>query len=345
MRRRLSDIAKQLNVSVATVSRALNPEKNHLISAEVKSSVLDMAEKLKVIPNRAGRAFISSAHTIGFIFPADLRSMFFYEYIPKILAGVFDVLKNNPKYKCNILIVPTDKNLPDLELKSLTDNLDGLFISCYCSRFTWNANYMPHKLGSFWKKPVVYLNPEIKRIQNYSYTTLSNFEAAKKAVGYLIKKGHKKIAFFYGHPDIEEIELRYKGYCQAMKDHQLPVLKTLLKRGHFNEEDGYRAAMDLLQGNNKHRPTAVFCTSDEMAIGVINALDKLKIHCPKEMAVMGFDGLSIGKYIRPRLTTVAQPFTETAQSGMKILIDLIEKKVKSPQVKILPSPLIIRDSA
>ncbi len=343
MRKRLIDIAKQLNVSHTTVSRALNPDKRHLISEQVRNRILDLAEEMNVIPNRAGRAFISGPKTIGIILPTVMNSVFFSDYLSKIITGVFDTIKDNLTYKCNMVFLPKQDNLSELDLRSLTNDLSGLFVSCYCSHFTWNAGYMPAKLSAVWKKPVVYINPEIKRVKNHSYVTFSNFQAVKKAILHVLRKGHRKIGFVYGDKDFEESLARYQGFVQTMKEHHLKVTESLMKKGNYNGEDGYKAAVSLCEKKST-RPTAIFCANDEMAIGAMRALTKMGIACPQEVSVMGFDGLAVGDYVTPKLSTVTQPFTEMASAGMQLLIDLIEEKVNSPQVRTLDSQLIVRDS-
>ena len=82
-----------------------------------------------------------------------------------------------------------------------------------------------------------------------------------------------------------------------------------------------------------------------MAIGAIWALEALKICCPQDVAVMGFDGLMLGDFIRPRLSTVTEPLTEIAKEGTQLLIDLIEGRVKKSEIRIVPSQMILRESA
>ncbi len=342
---RLVDLAKQLKISHTTVSRALNPEKQHLISAEVRKKILDLAEKNGYRPNRAARALVTGrTHTLGLILPTLLNSMFFNEQMSKLVSGVTSVLKNNNKYNCKIIVLPHDLPSWELDRESLTDDIEGLLISTQCNHFTDNAHYIPPKLSHFWNKPVVLLNLEINRGKNISFVTFSNFDAAKKAVTHLIKRKHREIALIYGEKKFEDSKGRYEGYLHALKEHHIQPKGHLIKQGNYSEESGYAATIQLFN-QKQPKPTAIFCTNDEMAIGAMRALDNLRIRCPNEVAVMGFDGLALGHFVRPRLSTVTQPLTEIAQEGTQLLIDLIEKKVRGPVAKMVNSELIIRDSA
>ena len=110
-------------------------------------------------------------------------------------------------------------------------------------------------------------------------------------------------------------------------------------------DSGYDATIQLFKRPRAEKLTAVFCTNDEMAFGVLRALRVLRKRCPENVAVMGFDGLMAGEQVEPSLSTVKQPFFQTAKEGTRLLINLIEGRQKQSVQLTLPSQLIVRNSA
>jgi len=338
---KLVDIAKRLRISHSTVSRALNPRKQHLISEEVRQKIFRLVDEFHFVPRRPLTKY---KRTIGIILPTVFHSVFFNEQLVKVLEGVYEILKKSLRYDCKILIFPKEGGVANLSREDFTDDIEGLLISSQCDHFASQAHYLPMRLLQMWGRPVVVLNLEIRRGKNVSNVSFSNFDAAKKAVTHLIQRKNRQIALIYGDKDFEDSLGRYEGYLQTLREHSIPINKAFIKQGNYSHESGYEATVQLFNQKGP-RPTAIFCTNDEMAIGAIWALEALQIRCPQEVAVMGFDGLMLGDFIRPRLSTVTQPLVEIAREGTQLLIDLIENRVKGPETKLVPSHLIIRESA
>ena len=136
---------------------------------------------------------------------------------------------------------------------------------------------------------------------------------------------------------------RLAGYRRAMKAHQLTVPAGFIAEGNFLPDAGYQATLRFFAGKGP-KPSAIFCANDEMALGALDALRSLHLRCPQEVAVMGFDGIDVGNFTHPRLTTVRQPTARIAEAGLNLLIDLIEKKVTGPLHQEIESELLLRDS-
>lgn len=338
------DIAKRLKLSHTTVSRALNPEKQHLISEATRKKVADLAKQMNFVPNRAARDLVTGkTHAIGVLLPTMFNSLFFNEQLARTLNGVYHVLgTENNRYNCKLIILPTEGSLMGLDQRALSAGVDGLLISAQYDHFSNKAPYLPKGLLSQWKKPVVFINLVMKKVEGLSFVSFSNFEAARSAVTYLIKNGHRQIAIIQGRDALEDSRERFEGYLQALKDHRIPYRPAMSAHGIYTRDSGYQALIGLFGSGQK--PTAVFCTNDEMAMGAIEALKSLRIRCPQDVAVMGFDGLETGNYVDPRLTTVRQPSREIAETGTRLLIDLIEGKKKGPLRIEVPSEIVVRNS-
>jgi len=342
---RLVDLAQRLHLSHSTVSRALNPDKQHLISEKVRLEVRALADRFNFRPRASVRDVASQkTNVIGVIFPTLFGSIFFNELLAKTLAGVFQVLQAHPDYQCRVLILPEDDATHDLSPQTLAKEMDGLLISALCAPYMKAVQFLPPRLGARWKKPVVVLNLEFGQGGGDSCVTFDNKEAVFESMGYLIKKKHRRIAFLHSDESYEEMRRRRDGYMKALREYQIPFSPSLERKGRLTDAGGFAATIDLFRSKGG-RPTAIFCVNDEMAIGAMRALEILQIRCPQDVAVMGFDGLLLGEYVRPRLTTYAQPLKEIAVKGTDLLINLIQGTAKGPQNPSVPGHLIIRDSA
>src|SRR5581483_11263691 len=338
---RLTDIARKLKVSHTTVSRALNPKKQHMISAEMREKIFRMVQELQYSRRRP---VAMAKRSIGVLLPTMINSIFFNEQMAKLLTGIFDVLRIHREYMCKLLVLSRENGLSDLTRADLTDDMEGLLISSHTDHSVSGVHYYPIKLLQLWDRPVVALNLEIGRSKNINVVAFSNFDAARKAVTHLIRMKRRRIAMIYADLTHEDSKDRYDGYTHTLKAHYIRVDKSLIKKGDYSHQSGYAATRELC-ADQSAMPNGIFCTNDEMAIGAIRALRSLRIRRPEDVDVIGFYGLSLGEVVQPRLSTVTQPLEEIAKEGTKMLINLIEGKIKKTQTKLVPSQLIIRESA
>lgn len=340
----LVDIAKKLKLSHATVSRALNPEKQHLISARTRERVQTYANKMNFVPNRAARDLVTGrTRSIGVLLPTMFNSLFFNEQLAKTLAGIYHVLEQNTKYTCKLMILPHESTWDTLDQQALATGIDGLLISAQYDHFSKEAPYVPKGLLINWKKPVVFINLILKQVKNLNVVYFDNKEAARRGVTFLIQKGHRDIGLIYFEDNLEDSKDRKQGYMEALRMHRLPIRPQHMVIGRYTRDSGYQAALMILNQKGP-KPTAIFCTNDEMAMGAIEAIKSLRLKCPHDIAVLGFDGLETGNYFDPRLTTVRQPSREIAEAGTRLLLDLVEERVKGPIAQVIPTDVLVRNS-
>lgn len=181
-----------------------------------------------------------------------------------------------------------------------------------------------------------------------------NFRASQKAVSYLIRKGHKRIGAIQQSPEsVDSIE-RFEGYCTALMTHGIKFDPALIAQTDWRHEirggrygnprdRGARAALKILR--RKNRPTALFCANDETAMGALQAVRKLGLRCPQEVAIMGFDGLAAGELTDPSLTTVTPLLVRATEQAVKSLMRAIDGKSKALLRQDVPMTLLIRRSA
>lgn len=177
---------------------------------------------------------------------------------------------------------------------------------------------------------------------NLSSVTSDDTLAASLAVAGLLELGHKNVVVIGGHRDYSEItRLRHRGCVQAFREHGISFEETQYETARFTFEDGYRAAKVLLERNPDC--TALFAMSDVMALGAIRALADAGKRVPEDISIIGFDGLQIGEYTLPRLSTVAQPVEKLAEQSVHLLLQSIEKGADARH-EVVPVRLLLRES-
>jgi LacI family transcriptional regulator, repressor for deo operon, udp, cdd, tsx, nupC, and nupG len=171
-----------------------------------------------------------------------------------------------------------------------------------------------------------------------------NLQAAERAVQHLYGLGHRNIGHISGPSRNTFPNERLVGYRKAMFEHRLEVRDDWIFAGDYNMESG-RAAAGYFK-SLKEMPTAIFSGNDEMAIGLISALHKAGIECPRDVSVIGFDDISISEHYAPPLTTMRQPREKIGRIATETLINILEGNVVSPDPLrvILQSELIVRES-
>ena len=177
---------------------------------------------------------------------------------------------------------------------------------------------------------------------NLSSVTSDDTLAAAMAMEGLLELGHRNVAVIGGHRDYSETaRLRYQGCVQAFRAGKVPFAERQYETARFTFDGGYRAAKVLLERNPEM--TALFAMSDVMALGAIRALADAGKRVPEDISVIGFDGLQIGEYTLPRLSTVAQSVEQLAEQSMWLLLKRIEKDAAAKH-EVVPVRLLLRES-
>lgn len=177
---------------------------------------------------------------------------------------------------------------------------------------------------------------------NLSSVTSDDALGASMAVRSLLDLGHENIVVIGGHREESDItRLRYEGCLRAFREQGVAFRESQYETARYAFEDGYRAAQALLQRNSSF--TALFAMSDAMALGAIRALCDAGKRIPEDVSVVGFDGLSIGSFTVPRLSTVAQSVQQLAQQGLELLLSGIEEGTEAAH-RVVPVDLQLRES-
>jgi len=147
--------------------------------------------------------------------------------------------------------------------------------------------------------------------------SIDNCAASYDITNHLIDMGHEDIAIIKGPALFVASGLRFEGYARAMRDHGLSLRASYIETGEFDVQSGYECARKLLR--QKHRPTAIFASNDEMAAGALAAAQELKIAVPERVSIAGFDDAPIAHSVWPKLTTIRQPLRAMGEQAVELL--------------------------
>jgi LacI family transcriptional regulator len=326
----IKDVAREAEVSVATVSRALNGHDN--VAAEVRKLVLETANRLRYQPHAAARSLSSRrTQTIGVVLP-DLYGEFFSE----LIRGIDAVARAHRQH----LLVSSYHGHPEEQgeaLRAMRGRVDGLLVlSPYADQPGFLTDNLPAGL------PAVLLNT---RLPDAAYATLSidNYGGASAMVRHLADTGHGRIAFIGGPRDNIDARERLRGYRDALA-RLLPQEKPWELPGDFGEASGYEAGKRIVMA--KHRPDAVFAANDMMALGCLYAFNEAGVRVPDDIALAGFDDIPLARFVHPPLTTMRVNIAELGGRAMTRLLAAIETDgEKSVPAQTLPPELIVRQSS
>jgi LacI family transcriptional regulator len=323
------DVAREANVSMATVSRVVNGNPN--VKPTTRKKVLEAIERLGYRPNAVARGLASKkTTTVGVIIP-DISSIFYSE----LARGIEDIAT---MYKYNIILSNSDQNKQKefhLLNTMLGKQVDGIVFM--------GGNITEDHVAEFGKSPVpIVLAASIENSATIPSVTIDYSQAANDAVSALIAKGHKKIAFVTGPID-EQVGLKkLEGYKAALEQANIPFEEDLIIEGDFSYESGMEAMDKIVEIAEK--PSAVFVSTDEMALGVIHGATDRGIKIPEDIEVMGFDNTRLATMIRPRLTTVVQPMYDIGAVAMRLLTKYMNKENVEDHIVVLPHRIEFRQS-
>lgn len=324
------DVAREANVSMATVSRVVNGNPN--VKPVTRKKVLDVIERLGYRPNAVARGLASKkTTTVGVIIP-DISSMFFAE----LARGIEDIAT---MYKYNIILSSSDQN-KDKELHLLNTMLgkqvDGIVFM--------GGNISPDHVEEFEKSPVpIVLAGSIEESGKIPSVNIDYEQSTFDSIIEFVEKGHKNIAFVTG-PLQEPIngEKKLKGYLSALEQSGIPYREELVVEGDYTYDSGIEAFEKLLENQNK--PTAIFVGTDEMALGVVHGAEDRGFHIPNDFEVISADNTRLALMVRPQLTTVVQPLYDIGAVAMRLLTKYMNKETVEDHIVVLPHRIEHRKS-
>lgn len=340
------DIAREANVSVATVSRVLN--NTAPVKKETRDRIVALMHKHQFQPNALARSLTrKETGMIGFILP-DITNPFF----PEVLSGFdYEARKLGYTYFLCDTISTNEENqrLYDRQYEResqylsllMEKQVDGIVMIGGRVDLAKPEAALAQELEEVAKRvPVLLLNGSLPK------TKLNRVAADQKlgaqlAVQHLIDLGHRDIAVIGGFSKMTNTQQRLAGFRTAMKDAGLPVHREWVMTEGFSVEKGQEFAAQLL--DSKRRPSAIFCMNDLLAIGALKAAHRAGISVPEQLSIVGYDDIPQATYCIPELTTVSLLSQETGRQAARTLDKMIAGK-KVPLLQTIVPELIIRET-
>ncbi len=328
----IKDIAKELNISVSTVSYALNGGPRS-VPPEVRDRVLAVAKKLNYRPNRVARSMVTGkSDTIGVVPPEVSENVFLGPYMQLALNGI---LNEAGRLHQDILLFTRYSETERDELASIMvdGRVDGvIFVAPHFSEKSVEIATSMHS-------PCV--NISGVPLEGILTFCVDNESGVMSVLQHLYDLGHRKIAHIAGRLDMQDAIVRLQAYQTFLRSKQLVYREDWVGMGQFMIEGGRKAMAQLMALPDP--PTAVFCANDEMAIGaMVEALSQGK-DVPRDISIAGFDMTPGSANVYPGLTTVAQPISEMSAAAVRALREMIEGREPDEQT-VFQTELIIRQS-
>lgn len=327
----IADVAKEAGVSVATVSRVIN--KNGPVSPKSLEKVNMAIARLNYQPNVWGRRLRRKESRMILIFVPNIRN----PYYASIVSGIEDTARN-ANYGTMLCITNQDKMREQEFIELLYNGQADGAVFLYSDKNDRGIKKLSAEM------PIVQCC-EFSRDSEDSHVSIDNFAAARQAVQYLTSLGHERIGFVGSDNQFISSEYRQKGFEAGLLEAGIPLDKKILAYGDrdYSFASGIHAGKELLSLPKSERPTAVFCISDVLALGVIRAARNMGLKVPEELSVIGFDDVEYATMFDPMLTTISQPRYSLGKTSAEMLLKQIEAGEADSAV-YLEHKLILRDS-
>jgi len=305
----IRDIARLAGVSVATVSGVLNnkPTVRPVLVERVKKAM----EALDYHPDTLARSLrVRRTFTVGMVI-ADVTNPFFTD----VIRGVEQEAQISGY---SVILCDTNED-PSLERHYLgvlfSRRVDGVLLV--------PTKDVPAQDSLLQKSfPIVLLDRVPMGFQGAAVTT-DNFGAAYAGTRHLIELGHQRIAIITGKLSLSNGLDRLEGFRKALQEEHLVLPDQYLQQGDFQLESGYQCGLRLMR--SPLAPTAIFASNNKMTLGLMRALRELRIPCPEQVSVVGFDDFEWSAYFTPQLTAIAQPAYEMGKTAMRILVNKLQQ--------------------
>lgn len=328
----IDDVARLADVSIRTVSRVINDSPK--VGQATRAKIKQIIEDLNYHPNTQARGLAARrSYLLGMIYdnPDAL-------YINDVQRGVLSVCRESGY---ELVVHPCDMHSDTLTEEAVSfvnrSKLDGVIILPPISENNDLA-------GALAKNNVNYVRLASVPLDKAEHVVISNERSATAAMAeYLVELGHCRIGYIAGPKGMKSTRERLEGFCDALEKHGCKLETEMIARGAYTFESGIECARMLLA--NPNRPTAIFASNDEMAVGAITAAQEMGLKIPDDLSIAGFDDSILASRITPRLTTIRRPVMQMARKATVKLIAAVDGREEDAcrGVTLVPS-LVTRDS-
>lgn len=326
----IKDIAKVANVSYATVSRALSGSSE--IGEATRDRILKICDEMKYIPDSVARSMVKRRTNILGLVTASINNPFMSELIEEI-----EITAREHGY--NLMVCNSSYNV-ELEKRQfsllLGRRVDGIIIIPVGHDTSASLSQYSSDI------PTVYVSESLQDTNDH-YVSIDNVVGGKIGIEYLKAKGHEKVLYLGRRPGSVTHKLRSEGAIEASASLGVRLqFQDNEEGGKSSSQVGYQLAKKYFE--NPSDNTAIFCASDALAIGVMQAADEKGIRIPEDISILGFDNITFSSLPRIGLTTVAQRKKDMAEAAVKMILDMIQGSEEDMKNQILSPVLVERTS-
>lgn len=330
----IRDVAKRLNLSITTVSRALDGYDD--VADETRERVIRVAREMGYVPSRAARQLRRKrADTIGYVIPA-AAPRFSDPFFSEFIAGLGDEMA---LHHFDLLVSTAPPDSPEEQALYQrwvqSRRVDGLVLSRMRLQ-DWRAEYLYH--AGF---PFVALGRSQTPV-DYPFIEMDSRAGFALLVRHLVERGHRRIGYIGASSDLNLQVERLAGYRDGLAAAGLPFDEALIARGDLTRAGGYRAAQQLL--GLPDPPTAIIGVNDLTAIGAMRAARERGLVVGRDVAIAGYDGIEDAEHTDPPLTTLNQPVYDLARRLVQMLLAQIDGTPLSDRRVLLQPELLVRES-
>lgn len=326
----INDIARLAGTSKSTVSRVLTNSPN--VNVNTRNKVIEIIEKYNYSPNSIAQGLVKGSMNIISVIVPNIQNPFYSE----VVSFVGQELSKKGYH----MFLYCSNNDPEKEAASLEMASQFNFAGTILISFVNDASLV--EKSNISKRPLLLLNRYVESDLRDVLTT-DNFQISYIATRHLIELGHSRIAIISGGRTTSTHRERREGFLNALSAYRIPLLPEFDCISNLTMDSGYSHGEKFLSmGDNA--PTAVFCTSDMMAIGLMQAYKNAGKSIPGDLSIVGFDDIPIASLNGISLTTVRQPYAEIGKQAVEMILRRIEDNSIPQQKRILDCELIVRNS-
>lgn len=326
----LNDIAQKLNISVSTVSRALQDHPR--IGAHTKRKVVAYAKKAGYFEKKFGHVLGQETNAIGVIVPK-----ISYHLYANAISGIEEVAE---AHGMHIIICQSNESYE--REKSLVEQFIGLGVAGLLVSIAGGTKKFTH-FETLKNRgiPLVFFNRLCDEVHT-DKVVIDNFKAAYEATEHLISVGCKRIAYLGGPEGVQISNTRMEGYKSALKHMELPFHEGLVAHCSFDRESRMTQARKLLYAPNP--PDGILAFSDQIAISLMTAAKERGLRIPEDISVVGFNNEPVDELLEPSLSSIEQPGHTMGREAARLVLQRRKDPYKAIDRKVLSSHLIIRES-
>jgi LacI family transcriptional regulator len=322
------DIARRLQISQSTVSRALRGDPR--VAPQTKARVLEAARQMSYTPNLAARTLITRKTGTVAVVVNDITNPFYPELLD-ILHNEFALVGYRTVLFNERTDASTEQHLAHLINGSAADGI------AYVSATLGSP--LPARPGGF---PMVLVNRYVDDVDVDTIVS-DNHHGGRLVAAAMVELGHRAIALIAGPENATTSRDRERGFRAELEASGGEFDESLRRVGQFSHHSGYQWCLDLLA--SERRPTAIFAANDVIAFGALDAARRVGVRVPEELSIVGFDDIDMAGWEGFSLTTVRQPLAEMGAAAAHLLIERIESgDAVPPRRRVFPVGLVRRDT-